>query len=80
MNSVLEKKRIINRERQAKHLQDILTSSKFDMENNTVATVSKKCNWIRCKTCPSLIEGNEIHFCNSKTFKIKQGMNCVSKK
>ena len=30
--------------------------------------------------CPSLIEGNEITFYNNKSFKVKQSVNCISKK
>ena len=78
MNSVLKQKRIINTKRLAKNIQHILISSKFDMKENIIETVSKCCRK-RCFSCPSLIEGNEIIFYNNKSFKVKHSINCVSK-
>lgn len=77
MNSVLQKKTIINSKRQPKNLKRILTKSKFDSQEKTPCV--KRCGRSRCKTCPDLIEGTNITFVNGKTFNVKSNMSCITK-
>ena len=77
METVLQKKKIINSKRQPKNLKRILTSSKFDSQEHTPRVT--KCNRRRCKTCPDLIEGTNITFNNGKSFHVKANMSCITK-
>jgi hypothetical protein len=77
MKNILQKKRIINSKRQPKNLKQILSPSRFDMKVDIPSVT--KCNRSRCKTCPSIIEGNTIQFINGKNFTVKQSMTCITK-
>ena len=77
MNRMMSGTPIINSKRQPKSLLRILSRSKFDMEEQQCRIT--KCGRSRCKTCPSLIEGESFKFTNGKSFKVKNTMNCVTK-
>ena len=77
MKTVLQKKNIINSKRQPKNLKRILTSSKFETQQQTPGVT--KCRRSRCKTCPDLIEGTHVTFNNGKTFHVKANMSCTTK-
>ena len=77
MNKVLSKKKIINSKRQPKNLKRILTNSRFDFTE--VGPSVQRCSDKRCRTCPSLIEGNSITFINGKHFTVRQSISCKTR-
>ena len=77
MDKILQKKKIINSKRQPKNLKRILTSSRFDF--NEIKPSVQRCSDKRCRTCPSLIEGNLFTFKNGKQFSVKQNISCKTK-
>ena len=76
MKQFLAKNRIIPSKRQPKNLKRLLTTSQFT-ETSSSPTV-KKCHHINCGTCDLIIEGDTFHFSRTKSFRVRNTMDCTS--
>ena len=74
LKDILENTKLLVSRRQPKNLKRMLTKAQFSSEDETPTV--KKCGESRCGTCPIIITGNTINFCNGKTLTVKSNMNC----
>ena len=80
LENLLKETKLIKSKRQPKNLKKLLTSAKFESENNLVTEGVSKCKNKRCKICDIIIEGKHFMFKHSGSyFEIKRNLTCTSK-